>query len=468
MTIEQETSPAAPPIHPVVLPRISTDPLDELVDRMRPALARAVEALQVAAVLEADGVTDRAARVEYGFPDVFALAQEVYRRLGPPADDPPAPADGGHGRRRTVRLLLHGPLYALPAAVFPAVLAELGQRDALLALTVAGVVGWAYAGTVAFAAYRLLGANRPRRAAQLLRFSVPAAALTGAITGVLMGGGRGLVLLGAGQLTYQLSGTVLMFYRREGLQALAMAPAVAGGVAYLVTPSLRVAALSTAALGVALAAGAALFCTRGRGTGTESVARMRPRGLLGVTAYGFLSAVFLLHAALPYLSHRLDIAIGVAPLILAMGFVEWRAERFRSQAVALTRVSRRPGDFERRIGTLVGREIGVCMAVPAALGMVLQAALGFPGPASAVMVAAHVVLAGAYYLAFLLAGFERFGLLCGTIGAALVLHLGVVQLVGRPVAPLADTTLYLGSVLALLAQFLFGLAPSVRQVRHFR
>ncbi|WP_199516189.1 hypothetical protein [Nucisporomicrobium flavum] len=468
MTIEQGTSPAAPPIHPVVVPRISTDPLDELVDRMRPALARAVEALQVAAVLEADGVTDRTARVEYGFPDVFALAQEVYRRLGPPADDPPAPAGGKHGRRQTVRLLLHGPLYALPGAVFPAVLAEVGERDALMALTVAGVVGWACAGTVAYAAYQFLGADRPRRAALLLRVSVPAAAVTGVLAGMSMGGGRSLILLAVGQLTYQLSGTVLMFYRREGLQALAMAPAVTAGIAYLVDASLRGVALGTAAIGVTLVAVAALVCTRGRGTGKRSRVRMRRRSLLGVTAYGFLSAVFLLHAALPYLSHRLDIAIGVAPLILSMGFVEWRAERFRSQAVGLTRVSLRPRDFERRVGTLVGREIGVCMAVPAGLGLVLLAALGFPGPESAVMVAAHVLLAGVYYLAFLLAGFERFGLLCCAILVALTLHLGVVQVVGRPVAPLADTTLYLGSVLALLAQFLLGLAPSVRQVRHFR
>jgi len=56
-----------PPAHTVVLPRVSTDPLDELVDRIRPALVRAVDALQVAAALEADGCTDRIARVEYGF-----------------------------------------------------------------------------------------------------------------------------------------------------------------------------------------------------------------------------------------------------------------------------------------------------------------------------------------------------------------------------------------------------------------
>ncbi|MGK5682789.1 hypothetical protein [Actinoplanes sp. URMC 104] len=468
MTVEKEAAAAAaPPTHPVVLPRISTDPLDTLVDRMRPALARAVEALQVAAALEADGVTDRIARVEYGFPDVFALAQEVFRRLGPPADDPPAPVATGHGRRQTVRLLLHGPLYALPSAVFPAVLAVLGQRNTVVALTVAGVVGWAYAGTVAFAAYKLLGANRPHRAARLLRWSAVAAPVAGVAVGAAVGAGAwGLIVLVAGQLGYQLAGTVLMFYRREAVQAVAMAPAVVAGVVYLLTPQARAAALLTAAGGVLLALGAALWCTRGRGSGDEPRMRLPWRGLGRVTAYGILSALFLLHAAAPYLLTRLDIALGAAPLILSMGFVEWRAERFRARAVALSRVSRRPADFELGVSRIIGRELLVCTAVPVALGVALVVAR--PDPAVAVMAAAHAVLAGAYYLAFLLAAFESFGRLCASLVAALALHLGVVFLLGRPVGPLTDTVVLLGSVLALLAMFLLGLAPSVRQVRHYR
>ncbi|MBU2670794.1 hypothetical protein KOI35_45565 [Actinoplanes bogorensis] len=466
MTVEDKTV-SAPPTHPVVLPRISTDPLDMLVDRMRPALGRAVEALQVAAALEADGVTDRIARVEYGFPDVFALASEVFRRLGPPSDDPPAPAAAGNSRRRTLRLLLHGPLYALPSAVFPAVLAVLGHRNALITLTVAGVIGWAYAGTVAFAAYQLLGSNRPHRAARLLRFSALAAPLLGAALGASLGDWR-LIVLAAGQLAYQLAGTVLMFYRRELWQVVAMAPAVVAGVAYLLSPSLRDAALITAGAGVTIAFTVALLCTFRKGSRDEPATRLPWRALSGVTAYGILSAVLLLHAALPYLPDRLDIAIAVAPLILSMGFVEWRAEQFRAQAVGLTRGSRRPADFEQGVARAIGREILLCLAVPAVLGVALLAVLGTTDPAVVVMVAAHVLLAGAYYAAFLLAGFERFGHLCASLVAALVLHLGAVFLLGGPVTPLADTVLFLGSVLALLALFLLGLAPSVRQVRHYR
>jgi len=480
-----EPSQAGTQTHPVVLPHISTDPLDELVDRIRPTLARAVDALQVAAALEADGCTDRVARVEYGFADVFALAGEVYRRLGPPSVAAPEPAASARNWRQSVRLLAHGPLYALPSVVFPAVLGVLGQRNVVLALTCASGVGWVYAGTAAYAAYRLLGANRPRAAARLLRGSALGAPVAGAINGLavvaIAGGGWGLVLLSLCQLGYQLAGTILVFYRREALQAVTMLPAVVAGAAYLmVGPHLRPIALGTAIAGVAGAFAAALWLTRGRGEADEPPARALLRGqlsgLAGITCYGVCSAALLLHAEAPYLLGRLDVAVAVAPLIAAMGFVEWRAERFREQAVRLTQRSRRPRDFQRGVWLLLGRETLACLAVPGLLGVALLAALEAAGrltaPATA-MTAAHVVLGGAYYAAFLLAGFERFGWLCSAMLAALAVHIGVgawlgaAPLLGQSAAPLTDTALYLGSVLALHALFLLGLAP-LGQARHYR
>ncbi|AGL18808.1 hypothetical protein [Actinoplanes sp. N902-109] len=475
----------APQTHTVVLPRISTDPLDELVDRIRPSLLRAVDALQVAAALEADGFTDRIARVEYGFADVFALALEVYRRLGPPVEALPDQA-AARSWRHGVRVLAHGPLYALPSAVFPAVLGVLGQRSVVLALTLASAFGWMYAGTAAYGAYKLLGAYRPRGAALLLRWSTLGAPVAGALCGLLVvafaGGGWGLVLLAMCQLGYQMAGTILVFYRREGLQVATMIPAVVGGCAFLWYGSpARPVAIGTAIAGVAAAYAAALLLTHNRGDRTEPpglpVLRTQRSGLTGVTLYGACSAALLLHAEAPYLLHRLDIAISVAPLIAAMGFVEWRAEGYRAHAVRLTRRVHRPQEFQRAVRLLIGRETLACLAVPALLGLALIAALDATGRLSApgmAMIGAHVVLAGAYYSAFLLAGFEKFGWLCGAMLAALIVHvgagaaLGAAPLLGQSGAPLTDTVLYLGSVLALLALFLLGLAPIVGQVRHYR
>ena len=110
-------------------------------------------------------------------------------------------------------------------------------------------------------------------------------------------------------------------------------------------------------------------------------------------------------------------------------------------------------------------------------GLALVVALHGAGRLSApgvVMIAAHIVLGGAYYAAFLLAGFERFGWLCSAMLAAVALHigagawLGAAPLLGWSAAPLTDTALYLGSVLLLHALLLVGVGPQVGHVRHYR
>jgi hypothetical protein len=476
-------------IHTVLLPRISTDPLDELVDRVRPELGHAVDSLQVAAVLESEGFTDRGARVEYGYSDVFALAGEVYRRLGPalPATPSVASPRGRTNWRDSVRQVSHGPLYVLPSAVFPAVMAVVGLRSLVLALVVASGLGWVYAGITAHAAYRLLGFGRPGAAARLLQFATIGAPVAGTALGALVvwlaGGGPALVAMVACQLAYQLASTVLVFYRQEGRLAIAMVPAFLAGSAYLVAHGtvLRNWAVLAAVLSVAGAFAVALSSTRGRAANDEppshALLRAESPTLAGVGAYGLCSAVLLLHAEAPYLQSRIDLAVAVAPLILAMGFVEWRADRFRARAIDLTHRALLPREFVRRVWLLLGREMAACLALPAALAGLLLAALwqnGLLSAAGVVLTAAHVALAGAYYLAFLLAGQNRFGWLCCSLLAALTVHvgigavLGVAPLLGQPAAPLADTALYLGSVLLLQPLFLLGLAPLIGQVRRYR
>jgi hypothetical protein len=467
----------------VLLPRISTDPLDELVDRMRPTLTRAVDALQVAAVLESDGLTDRGARVEYGYNDVFALAVELYRRLGPalPGQLITRRATARRPWRDSLRLIAHGPLYVLPSAVFPAALAVTGRRSLVLALVFASGLGWMFAGVSSYAAYRMLGAGRVRGAARVLRNTTLGAPVAGAAVGLAVvsftGGGAALIVLTTCQLAYQLASTVLVYYRREGRLALSMVPAVAAGVAYLAYGgTFRTWSVAAAIASVAAAFFFAVRATRGQ-AGTESGARPEPRLLVAVAAYGLCSAVLLLHAEAPYLIGRLDVAIAVAPLLLSMGVVEWRAEVFREQAVALTRQAHRPREFGQAVWLLLVRDALICVAVPAVLAVVLLVALRAEHLLSAsgvAMTAAHVALAGAYYLAFLLAGLDRYWWLCASMLVALALHVGIgawlgaAPLLGQSSAPLTDTSLYLGSVGLLQALFVLGLLPMIGQVRHYR
>ena len=152
----------------LLAPPRSADPLDLLVERMRHVVAHAVDLLQIAARLEADGITDRGARVEYGFDDVFALADEVYVRLAPGPPPPPPPPVLPPAWRSGRRDISHGLLYLMPGALFPAVLAAIGSGPLVTVLVLTGGLGWAWSGGASWLAYQRLGAGDPAAAARAL------------------------------------------------------------------------------------------------------------------------------------------------------------------------------------------------------------------------------------------------------------------------------------------------------------
>lgn len=72
------------------------DPVKSLLHDHRDLCARAVDPLEIAAGLEAHGLTDRTA-ARYRHRDVFALAEELYARMPPRAPDPAAGLPPGPG-----------------------------------------------------------------------------------------------------------------------------------------------------------------------------------------------------------------------------------------------------------------------------------------------------------------------------------------------------------------------------------
>ena len=409
--------------------------------------------------------------------------------MGPtqPVDDrAPASPTTGPGRRAHLRTISHGLLYVLPSAAFPAVLAVVGRPGLVLGMILAGTVGWVYSGVVAYSAFRLLGLGRARSASRILRMAALTAPLLGLVAGavVLPYGGLSLVVMMVFQLTYQLASTLLLFYRREWWLAIGDGPgrAVRRGL-----PGAPAARRHAAGRWARRPSACWPPSPPGSGPPGPPPARRsrRPRdplwpptpALLGVAGYGLCSAVLLFHAQAPYLLGQLDVAAAAVPLILSMGFVEWRTSRFWASAVALSRRARVPSRFVAGVWRTIGREVAACLAVPTVLGAVLLAGLAQAGLLSAagvVMTAAHVALAGAYYLAFLLVGRGRYGWLCLSMGVVIVLHvglgalLGVAPLLGQGDDPVTDTSLYLGSVLLLQALFALGLVPVIGQVRHYR
>ncbi|MCL6737824.1 hypothetical protein PWE32_00385 [Streptomyces neyagawaensis] len=99
--------------------RGAVDPVKALMHRHRELCERAVDPLEIAAGLEAHGVTDRTA-ARFRHRDVFSLAEEMYARVPRDTDTPPErrpmPAASGPGGGWAVLALLPGALCAAAVA----------------------------------------------------------------------------------------------------------------------------------------------------------------------------------------------------------------------------------------------------------------------------------------------------------------------------------------------------------------
>lgn len=99
--------------------RGAADPVKTLMHRHRDLCERAVDPLEIAAGLEAHGITDRTA-ARFRHRDVFSLAEEMYARVPRDGDRPPPPARTAPATRAradwVLRALLPGALTGLTLA----------------------------------------------------------------------------------------------------------------------------------------------------------------------------------------------------------------------------------------------------------------------------------------------------------------------------------------------------------------
>ncbi|MFE2582406.1 hypothetical protein, partial [Streptomyces sp. NPDC059378] len=100
--------------------RGAADPVKALMHRHRDLCERAVDPLEIAAGLEAHGVTDRTA-ARFRHRDVFSLAEEMYARVPRTDEEPPRPLTAAATRPRADWVLLA----LLPGALCAATVAGL-------------------------------------------------------------------------------------------------------------------------------------------------------------------------------------------------------------------------------------------------------------------------------------------------------------------------------------------------------
>ncbi|MFJ7181928.1 hypothetical protein ACIQXA_37530 [Streptomyces massasporeus] len=409
----------------------------ELADRIGPA----VHPYEVAALLEAEGLSASLINERYGHPNLFSLASALYERV-PRTFPEPAPA-ADPWRPDTVRCLLRGVLFALPGLAYLLTAPLWNAGGYAPALIVAGLVSWAWGQALGHRAHLRMATGR-REAARTLMTGAPVGAMVATSVAALPADGGPVTLVAAAQSAYLAAAGVLLVLGRERLLLAALSPLLAGaGVLPWWEP------------GPALRAGLpllALLCTltvtgwvlRGALAVPAVAGATRPR-LVWSLPYG----LFGLAAGVLVLLEGREEPYAVIVLTLSMGPAEWLLYRYRGLSVAALRATATPAGFLLRSAGILGLCLLAYLAplLPAALltgadpaallllaavlwtALLLQA-FGAAWPSAGICLAAAAG-AGAVVLCRLPPGAAlALPLACGA--AALCLSACALWLLGRP------------------------------------
>lgn len=305
----------------------------ELADRVGPA----VHPYEVAALLEAEGLSASVIKERYGHPNLFSLASALYERVPRTFPEPTPAADPW--RPDTVRCLLRGVLFALPGLAYLLTAPLWNAAGHAPALIVAGLVSWAWGQGLGHRAHLRLATGR-REAGRTLLAGAPVGAVLATAVAALPAGGGPMTLVAAAQSAYLAAAGILLVLSRERLLLAALSPLVAGSAVlpwWEPGPWLR-AGLPLLALLATLAVTGRVLWDALTVPAVSGAARPRllwslPYGLFGLAA-GIL--VLLEGQREPY---------AVIVLTLSMGPAEWLLYRYRGLSVAALRATATPAGF---------------------------------------------------------------------------------------------------------------------------
>ncbi|MEU5424678.1 hypothetical protein AB0H73_03595 [Streptomyces olivoreticuli] len=338
-------------LRPRPRPRWAADPIDELAEELAEVCAVAVHPDEIAAVLEADGLTGEQITERYGRADAFELAAELYARV-PRSHPEPGPRPDPW-RVHPAQFLLRALVFTLPGFGY-AIGAPLmaGARDGYglprgtVGLVVSALVAWAWNQGFAHRAYLRLAVGRPA-AGRCLQWGAPLGALLATAATLTAPRSTGVTSFAAGQAVYLAAATVLLVLGRERLLLLTLLPTAAGGTLLLAVPlpaAVRIALLLATVTAVTGAAAYEILRTRKSDTPytpppTLSPLASLPYGLFGLGC-GVLTTLAALGDVLRHSPGARTAGAAVIALTLSMGAAEWLLYRCRSMALAaLTRAT---------------------------------------------------------------------------------------------------------------------------------
>jgi hypothetical protein len=446
-----------------------------LCEQFAPVCESAVDPLEIASALEFEGLGDQAAKLRYGFRDVFALAQDMYFRVPRRPAEPETPPDPWRDSGR-FRPALHSLLYALPGICFPAAIGLLIGHGVEITLIVALLVAWATGQGLAYVGYIRLGRttdmDQTRRVLQVaLAAGLAVVAVALVTAGHLARSPTPAVIFGAGEGAYMLGAGVLMVLSAERWLLIALAPGVLGSAAFLGLgrpAHLEHAVWAALAATPLLALAFAVWFTRRTGpSGGRLFEASEWLGALPAAGFGLAAAGLLIFPVAAGVHGRGGVNIGALlaalPLSLSMGAAEWSLLWYRRRTQRLLRSTRDLRAFGLRARLALVAAVMQYVAAAAALtaaAVAIAGATGLVHPHLAYLpqLAAYLALAAAMFLALMLQalGSRIFPLVACTVALAIEIgfrHLGVPA----QIAACTELVLVLGG---------FALVTLGRAVRH--
>jgi hypothetical protein len=374
----------------------------------------AVAPLEIAAALEAAGMSQQAVQETTRHHDVFSLAHELWQIVPfVEADVRPAAC----WRRGNVGDLGRGALYAAPALIIHGLATAGHFRFSSWTLPLAMTLGWAMGQLTSFGGYRMRGRNDARGEARitslLLLVAVVATAACGWLAQRTLGGGVDSVICATAITTYMVASSILLLHEEEWLGALLLAPAAVASLAGLFATD----AIPDAGVvwTIAGSGAATLFAAAGH-MGWPWIRRSAvTRKDLGLAAQHFLhgvmcglalSIVLLLGTGASDLGSRA--AVASIPLLLTLGLMEWRLRTFRAGVETLAREARATDQFRTRAVGLFVRGLAVYAIGVVAAGAAVALFMHLSGsPVPAALLAAELALGSLYYVDLTLTSLGR-------------------------------------------------------------
>lgn len=391
-------------------------PFDELKAASRPVCETAVDATDIAVMLETDGVTDAIAAGRYAALGTQDLAERLLLETPTHATALVlARDDRGDGTRPSGRLIRRGALYAAPGAFYVAIAADFHSEWAGLAIVGATATGWMISQVIGLIAHRLTVRTGPGNTHAVLRrcllASTPAAAGLGLACEPLVGTVAATVL--ATQIVFAAAAAVLLFYDADRVLAYCVIPGaiVAGASAADLSgrwpewlPSL-VAALAAAV--TALVTAAAAWAVRstsaapGEPPGVRYPTRRELSGALPYVLYGMLCAVALISGPMIVMIGAdggvatTESGLVVLPVVLGMGYGELQIRRLRASCQSHATLSTTMRRYRRQTrADLVRMEVRMTLAFSLITVVTTTAIWAVSG--QGVITAGHAIRSGAY------------------------------------------------------------------------